>query len=76
MPVYDHGLLNFTAIFHSHHRVLCLVVLLVEDDASQRLIDPSGPLVEALVDLLALVEELISVDSHDTLRARMAQNER
>ena len=52
------------------------VVLLVEHDASQRLIDPVWPLVETLVCQLALLKELVSVDGHNRFGAWMAQYER
>ena len=54
-------------------RHLRLAVLLFEDDASERLIDPVGPLVEAFMHLFAVIVHLVSVEGHDGLRAGMAK---
>ena len=51
------------------------MVLLFENHASECLVDPVGPLVEAFMQLFAVIEHLVSVEGHDRLRARMAQYE-
>ena len=44
-----------------------LVVFFVQDDARERLVDPGGPLVETLVDLLTLLKQLVPVKCHYVL---------
>ena len=51
------------------------MVFLFENHASECLVDPVGPLVEAFMQLFAVIEHLVSVEGHDRLRARMAQYE-
>ena len=70
------GLLHSAAVSHGLVRVGLLVVLFVQNDASEGLIDPGRPLVETLVDLLTLLEQLVPVERHYALRAWVAQNER
>ena len=52
-----------------------LVVFFVQDDARERLVDPGGPLVETLVDLLTLLKQLVPVKCHYVLWTWMTQYE-
>ena len=67
--------MDLDAVSHGLQRVR-LVVLLIEDHASQRLVDPVGPLVEAFMDRFALIKEFVSVDCHDAFLAWVAQDKR